>query len=582
MGMIFAPGVQASFLDFSSPGRASAMGGNMVASPLGTSALYFNPAGLAFDSQFEASARYESLFAGIEGDNLSTGDLSFLAPFKTAGAFGLSWDHFGANLLQQDRFQLSWGRNLGSEGFLEGTGVGLSLSYLRQAFTYSAPTVGISLTNVSSSAFSLGAGVLCDLDPSFTLGFSADDINQPNLGVVGTDLLPVELRGGAALRWPMADWSRMVLTVGESLTGGTWDTQGGLEWIMTRWGLSLRGGANSTEGGVGFGWTGSGLTLDYAYRFSIGNQASLAGTGVPGSHLLELSFNWGEEKKPAESFEKYILKAREESVAGHWTQAFWYYRYALQVKPNDPTALKEKAYALAQYNRQRANKYFKEGQEAEAQGYLLEERRDYDWACQLDPDNSQYKEAKQRSLAVNASALADPKVQKAVDEATRAARAGHKKEALDRILNVLPLYPDDPSLNVLVQSFRAKPVTVTMVPKTDPEVKRLLKEADLYLEKGRADLATADWKKVLRIDPAQSQAQASLRERAQGEEVSDLSKEDRAKVQDLYQKGLNAYLQGDIGEAIADWEKVLKLDPHHVNAQNNLVRAKLEMSQEKP
>src|SRR5258708_39993709 len=68
VNIFFCSGVltaQAQFLDFSQPARAVALGGNLVALPEGSAAPAFNPAGLGLQEQFEASARYASLFPGL-------------------------------------------------------------------------------------------------------------------------------------------------------------------------------------------------------------------------------------------------------------------------------------------------------------------------------------------------------------------------------------------------------------------------------------------------------------------------------------------------------------------------------------
>ena len=61
-----------------------------------------------------------------------------------------------------------------------------------------------------------------------------------------------------------------------------------------------------------------------------------------------------------------------------------------------------------------------------------------------------------------------------------------------------------------------------------------------------------------------------------------MTPEESREAQDLYQKGLQAYLNGDMGEAVKDWQATLKIDPHNVNALNNLVRAKLESGESAP
>ncbi|HJT25703.1 MAG TPA: hypothetical protein VJ873_14095, partial [bacterium] len=232
-------GVQAAFLDFSVPAREAALGGNGVAFCEGTASLSFNPAGLGSQDQWIATARYENLFSGIEGDNLSTGNLSAVLPLDMGDGLGLSLDHFGANTLEQDRLQAAFGKSFGEDSPLHPLRLGLSLSLLRQQFTLLDPLAGVSPSNVSASAFSVGGGALWDFLPWATLGLSADDLNQPNLGVAGTDLVPVAVRYGVAIR-PAVGGDRLVVTLAQELSEGALSTQGGAEWVFSLLGVALR------------------------------------------------------------------------------------------------------------------------------------------------------------------------------------------------------------------------------------------------------------------------------------------------------------------------------------------------------
>ncbi|HEY5040049.1 MAG TPA: type IX secretion system membrane protein PorP/SprF, partial [bacterium] len=251
----------AAFLDFSVPAREAALGGNGVALSGGTSSLIFNPAGLGDQSRFEVSARYENLFSGIEGDDLSTGNLSSVFPLEAGDAIGLSVDHFGANNLQQDRLLAAFGKSFGTKSSLNHLRFGVSLSYLRQQFTLSAPLPGINPSNISTGAFSVGAGALYDPLPWLTLGVSVEDLNQPNLGVVGLDRIPLFLRYGAALK-PNVGEDRLDLTLSQSLSGDILTAQGGAEWTFTRWGVALRAGGDANMGVAGLGWRTNGLRID--------------------------------------------------------------------------------------------------------------------------------------------------------------------------------------------------------------------------------------------------------------------------------------------------------------------------------
>ena len=284
--------VSAAFLDFSVPAREAALGGNGVALPEGTSSLIFNPAGLGDHSRFDVSARYENLFSGLDGDNLSTGNLSAVFPLWWGDAFGLSVDHFGGNNLSQDRILAAFGKSFDAKSTLRNLRFGISLSYVWQQFTLSAPLAGVNPANVSAGNFSVGAGVLYDPVPWATLGLSLDDLNQPNLGVIGTDLVPAFLRYGVSVRPRVGKENRLTLTLDQSLSGTVWDTQGGAEWTFTRLGMALRAGCDGHSAIVGVGWRTNGLTIDYAYEFSWYGAPSLGGVGLPGSHLLEVGFSW--------------------------------------------------------------------------------------------------------------------------------------------------------------------------------------------------------------------------------------------------------------------------------------------------
>ncbi|HTC20249.1 MAG TPA: hypothetical protein VK859_05330, partial [bacterium] len=261
---------QAAFLDFSPPARSSGMGGNLVADPQGSESLYFNPAGLGSTNRFDLSARYQALEPGLEGDSLSTSGLAGALPMGTAGTAGFSWDHFGSNNLQQDRFRLSWGRDFSELKPLGDIRLGFSFSYLKQAFILSAPLSGLTGSNFSGSAFSLGAGLLYKPFASLTLGASADDLTQPNLGVIGIDRFPIAWRWGAAYEFSLGGAGSLLATLSQADLGEGLETQGGGEWRLPFLNLALRGGGGANQGSLGLGWNNSFLQLDYAYLFSWG------------------------------------------------------------------------------------------------------------------------------------------------------------------------------------------------------------------------------------------------------------------------------------------------------------------------
>ncbi len=587
-GIISTGPTQAAFLDFDPPARASAMGGNLVADPEGSESFYFNPAGLGSVDKLNLSARYEALEPGLEEDSLSTSSLTAAIPLDTWGTSGLSWDHFGSNNLQEDRFRLDWGRNFSELKTIGNLKLGFSFSYLKQAYVLNSALTGLTGSNFTGEAFSMGVGILYQPWPSLTLGFSADDLTQPNLGVVGVYLFPVAWRWGAAYDFALADAGSLVLTLSQDDLGSGLETQGGGEWRLPFLNLALRAGGDAYQGDLGIGWSNSFLRLDYAYLFSWGSAPSIGSEGLPANYVLELTFLGSEPSpQPSSTYPWFVEKARQAALVKNWRWALWYYSEALKFNSADPQVRAEKQTVLQNYNKERAAQYFSLGQAAESQGYFTEAQRDDAWAAQLDPQELRYQQAVDRlknksgspelSETKVLSGLSDPKVQGLLSQILELLSKGERKKALELLSQVQSLYPKDALLTRLSQSLEGSRSAVSSKasPGFNPKTEQLLLEADLYVQKGRPDLARENWKKVLAIDSSNPQAREKLKEsKAEGEKS--LTPEENQKALELYQKGLQAYLNGDITEAVKDWQETLQVDPHNVNALNNLVRAKLE------
>ena len=562
----------AAFLEFSIPAREAALGGNGVALPEGTSSLTFNPAGLGEESPFKVSARYEDLFAGIEGDDLSTGNLSAVLPLPEGDGLGFSIDHFGSNNLSQDRLLAAFGKSFQAHSFLRDLKLGLSLSFLRQQFTLSSPLAGVNSSSLSAGDFSVGAGALYDPKPWLTLGFSVEDLNQPNLGVVGVDRVQALWRWGVAVKPQLAD-DRLTLTLSQDLSGNQYETQGGGEWAFGRWGTAVRVGLDSNMAAVGLGWRGSGLTVDYAYQFSWNQAPSLSGTGLPGSHLLEVGFTWEGSSREGKVLEDLLYKGSQASQDRQWKDAYWYYQQAYLLKPDEPAVLQGRDKALAQYNAQRADYYFKAGQKSEEEGYFHEAQKDYDWAASLAPGENQYTQASERvKKSLTQGALSDPGVQELLENSVSLLKKGEQEKALKQVEKAKGLYPDDAFLAFLSKALSRKAASHPQ----EKEVEGLTMEAEIYRSKGRMDLARDTWQRILKADPTNALAKDNLAQNDNDNSEAALPEADRIRSQALLEKGLKAYAKGDLETAAELWEEVLKIDPGNVNALNNLTRARME------
>jgi tetratricopeptide (TPR) repeat protein len=271
-----------------------------------------------------------------------------------------------------------------------------------------------------------------------------------------------------------------------------------------------------------------------------------------------------------------LLKGKEAFKDKKWKDAFWYYQQAYLLRPSDPTVLLGRAAALKQYNLQRAEAYFREGAQAEKQGYFLEAQRDYEWALYLSPGDGHYAAARDRiKKSLSQGALGDVRVRNLLEKSIELLRTGEKTAALKKIKAAEELYPEDVFLQYVAKTFARK--AGSPVDQQNKKMQQLAVEAEIYRSKGRLDLARKTWKEMISIDPANTLAQESLEENQEGTgSANQITPVQLVRIQELLQAGLKAYAGGDSQTAMADWQDVLQIDPLNVNALNNITRVKME------
>jgi tetratricopeptide (TPR) repeat protein len=366
----------------------------------------------------------------------------------------------------------------------------------------------------------------------------------------------------------------------QSYSDGAWDTQAGAEWNLSLWGVSLRAGGDSNMGVAGFGWQENGLTIDYTYQFSWNQAPSLDGVGLPGSHLLEVGFTWGNATREEKVFADLMYKGQQSSKSQKWKEAFWYYQQASLLQPADPAVLRGKSEALRQYNLQRAEGYYQEGTRVEGQGYFMEAKRDYEWAVYLAPQVSKYSESRDRmKKSLTQGALGDPRVRDLLEKSVDLIKKDENGAALRKIKEAQVLYPQDAFLQFVAKAFARKSGSPTE--RDSKKIQQLAAEAEIYRSKGRLDLARQTWQEMLKADPTNGLAQENLALNTASGPAITLTDGQKEQVQALMQKGLKAYADGDTDAALKDWDEVLRIDPLNVNALNNLTRVKMEEGADK-
>jgi tetratricopeptide (TPR) repeat protein len=444
--------------------------------------------------------------------------------------------------------------------------VGLGLAGVRQAFTLSSPLPGINASQLSAQAFSMDAGIIARPWRFLSLGFSGQDLNEPDLGVVSVARVPRTLRWGLGLILP----GGLAATVAQTDLQGTLQAQGGLQWTLPWAGLALRAGVEQGNLDAGFGLAWKSLSVDYAYQWAL---PGTPGDALPGTNAFELAYVWA--RRPASA--GLAEQGHEALEAGHYGEAMTLLRAALRDEPGNPVLAQEFAQARRGADVRQAASYADEGAKALAQGRPHEGLEFYQWAQRLDPDAPAYAEGvKSAQAALPQGVLSDARVQKLVDAALQSLAQGRGADAVKSLDAAVALVPADASLAALRAALAAATAKKQApAPSADAGASmRLMEEALEYSGKGQADLARQAWQKVLKADPDNALAAQALKAAASKPAVS---AQDRAKAQELFNRGLGAYQAGDLKGAAALWQQSVDLDPENLNARNNLARARIEL-----
>lgn len=566
--LVLAPETPAwcGFLDGTGPVQADALGGNMVGLAGESGAAFFNAAALGTLGRPEISAQYQQLFAGFSSEDLEASELEGVLPFQDLGSAGLFWDHFGADLLEQDRLKLAWGVPL-DPGALPGhLSLGFAAAGLRQSFTLSSPLPGINVSQLNAQAFSMDAGVLAQPWTWLSLGFSGQDLNQPDLGVVGVARLPVTLRWGLGLLLP----GGLTVNLAQSSSAALLESQAGLQWTLPASLFSLRCGLDSSSLGAGFGVAWSSLRLDYAYQWSLpGGDAD----GLPGTHSLALAYAWASAGGRAQ---QWADKAKQALAESRFSDALSDVRMALALDPGDASYSALLAGARQAWDRQQAATYAGQGQKALSQGRAQDAVQYLKWACSLDPSNAAYLaqlSAAQGGLATGI--LSDALIQKQLETVLDCLARGQTQAARDALQPALDHAPGDASLQALAKLLSASSSAAPAAqPAASTDTLRWMEDALRFSGQGQGELARQAWQKVLKADPGNALAQQALKADSGRPQAG---AEDLKKAQALFSKGLSAYQLGDLRTAIRLWQQCLELDPNNLNAQNNLSRARIEL-----
>jgi tetratricopeptide (TPR) repeat protein len=171
------------------------------------------------------------------------------------------------------------------------------------------------------------------------------------------------------------------------------------------------------------------------------------------------------------------------------------------------------------------------------------------------------------------------------DDAVSLIRQGERRKAEAKLKLILQVTPDYRDTQVLLQQTAEPQENVNLSDKVRRESERYYRKGIGYYQNEQLKEAIEMWRKALELNPDMvdvridlSKAEMKLRnlqKAASGTDdpYSEGNETLRIKVKKHYLEGVTLFMNGLYGEAISEWEEVLKLDPSHDNARINIEKA---------
>lgn len=295
--LLLAPaGAFAGFTDSGPGARTAAMGQAFSAVADDANAISANPAGLAQLAEPELSASYGRLYNGLTDDSkIGQGYFGLAFPVRRylPGIMGVSWDELRlSDAYCETVFTGAYADKVSSRLSVGGSFKYLRKSYVSDGYTGTDPL--FTGNGYAKSGLGIDLGGLYRLNKNYTFALVFKNVNQPDMGLGGTDRLPMQTRLGAAYRL-----TRGLVDMDLALSDSNYDISAGAERLfqgkyLFRVGF-LAGNDSRRNVSLGFGGRFGSANFDYAFTLPL---AGISGTS--GSHRLAFGLKFGAAERQLE------------------------------------------------------------------------------------------------------------------------------------------------------------------------------------------------------------------------------------------------------------------------------------------
>lgn len=580
--------------------RGIGLGRAFVSMADDASAMYWNPAALKNVQRMQFMAMYMPVFGDFTEATYTY--FGFVYPTLSAGSFGIGYMNIGTTFDMYDEISRPLGEGNVSESqllvsyaaerhfkYLWGSlAAGASFKISRQVvdpFSSTAPGVDIGFRYIPDRWNSLALGVnLQDISGAqYKLDLEDDTVDRTILMGAG---YTKRFDNGSALRFmlqydmPERADSRF---------------HAGAEYAFSKF-VALRAGFDDDTATFGLGVGAFDYGLDFAFysKDEAGSTQAYAFTGAWGSTLeekrQEIATRRAEEERVLiqKTFDQRVQalrkRAQEMEAAGDYPGALAQWQAVLEFVPDDPQAVASASAARERVLQAQAAQVrdvenqavirtrFAAGLDRYNANDFLGARPEWEAVLEIDPDN-----ADARDYLNKTNAKIDEIVRVHQANAKRHEDAGRLTEAVAEWNNVQQYRPDDPTAKAAITRIRGRIESVTQ---DYSATQRKLRIVTLYNDAlnaynaGRYQEAMTGLRELLQLQPDHADAkklQALAKRR-----TTPLNDTEKARIRELYLAGMQAFSKDDYAGAIAQWQKILEIDP-----TNQSVARSIEEAQER-
>jgi tetratricopeptide (TPR) repeat protein len=566
-------------------------------------AIYWNPAALKNVQSRQISFMYMPLYGDFTGATY----ISFAAAYPTlgAGSFGLGLLRVSNTFDRYDEFSRPLGEGEYSESqVMVGYAFERSSRWLGGSLATGASfkIVNQKVDPFSSTApgVDLGFRYKPDFAKHFSVGLNFQDLVGASLKLdAESDRTARTIMAGLGYTKPFANGSALgVMLQYDMPERADAKLRAGAEYAFSKF-VALRAGFDGGDISFGLGVATHGFGLDYAFL-----NRDTAGSSHPVTFSASYGTTLDEERRilaeaRAREDQEVVRRAFLARVQEHKTKAIAYenegnlpgaldeWKIYLDLAPGEPeaTARLDEVTRKLVVEQETAVRNLEKQAEISAhfgQGLRFYQENEYvrsreEWRAILAIDSTH---AEASDYLARTQVEIDKLLAQHARRASQLEQSGRLTEATGEWNHVQSLDPGNRQARVAIERIRKK---IEEQSQNLEQASKRLEIVNLYndalqdFNRGEYEKTISGLDRLLSLEPRHEEAK-NLRAMAK-RKITPLTKAEEEEVRKLFLRGMQFFAKDEYAQAIAEWEKILAIDPTNESVKKNIDEAKERLKQ---